>query len=490
MEYLFFGLAIALVIGFEFVNGFHDTANAVATVIYTNTLKPVHAVVWSGIWNLIGVLTSSGTVAFAIIALLPVELIVNVSSGQGLVMTLALLSSAIIWNLGTWYLGLPVSSTHSLIGAIMGIGIAHSFVSAEPWWDGINWLKTQEVLLSLVISPLAGFLGAALLFLAAKGLIKQDELYTAPEDKVPSLWVRGILILTCTGVSFAHGSNDGQKGMGLMMLVLIAILPSLFSLNMDTSPQAIAQLVATSNAVIPILESQTRNYTHDQSSQQSRDHLIDFLKPQGQVNKDIWQALIAESQVITKSLVNNHSFLDLEASDRHELKNDIDLVASTITKLAKQEKLANIPEHSLLLDYRKQLDQISKFIPYWVKITVALALGLGTMVGWKRVVVTVGEKIGEEHLNYAQGAAAELITMSTISAADYFGLPVSTTHILSSGIAGSMVANRSGLQMNTLKNLLLAWILTLPVCTILGFSTYVIALFLMQMPMKSAIFIN
>lgn len=275
-----------------------------------------------------------------------------------------------------------------------------------------------------------------------------------------------------------------------MMLVLIAILPSLFSLNMDTSPQAIAQLVATSNAVIPILESQTRNYTHDQSSQQSRDHLIDFLKPQGQVNKDIWQALIAESQVITKSLVNNHSFLDLEASDRHELKNDIDLVASTITKLAKQEKLANIPEHSLLIDYRKQLDQISKFIPYWVKITVALALGLGTMVGWKRVVVTVGEKIGEEHLNYAQGAAAELITMSTISAADYFGLPVSTTHILSSGIAGSMVANRSGLQMNTLKNLLLAWILTLPVCTILGFSTYVIALFLMQMPMKSAIFIN
>jgi len=329
-----------------------------------------------------------------------------------------------------------------------------------------------------------------LLFLVAKGLIKQDELYTAPEDKVPSLWVRGVLILTCTGVSFAHGSNDGQKGMGLMMLVLIAILPSLFSLNMDTSPQAIAQLVATSNAVIPILESQTSNYTHDRSFQQSRDQLIDFLKPQGQLNKDIWEALIVESQVITKSLVNSHSFLDLAASDRHELKNDIDLVTSTITKLAKQEKLANIPEQSLLIDYRKQLDQISKFIPYWVKITVALALGLGTMVGWKRVVVTVGEKIGEEHLNYAQGAAAELITMSTISAADYFGLPVSTTHILSSGIAGSMVANRSGLQMNTLKNLLLAWILTLPVCTILGFSTYVIALFLMQMPMKSAIFIN
>ncbi|MFZ4555298.1 MAG: inorganic phosphate transporter [Pseudanabaena sp.] len=366
MEYLFFGLAIALVIGFEFVNGFHDTANAVATVIYTNTLKPVYAVVWSGIWNLIGVLTSSGTVAFAIISLLPMELTVNgssnASSGKGLLMVLALLSSAIIWNLGTWYLGLPVSSTHSSIGAITGIGIANSLflnTSSQNWWDGVNWSKMQEVLLSLLISPLAGFLGAAILFLLAKALIKQEELYTAPEEKVPSLWVRAVLILTCTGVSFAHGSNDGQKGMGLMMLVLVAVLPNLFSLNMIVSPD------------------------------------------------------------VTSGMV----------------------------------------------------------IPYWVKITIGLALGLGTMFGWKRVVETVGEKIGNEHLNYAQGAVAELVTMTTIAAADYFGLPVSTTHILSSGIAGSMVANGSGLQMNTLRNLLLAWVLTLPICTLLSFAICAIALF-------------
>ena len=372
MEYLFFGLAIALVIGFEFVNGFHDTANAVATVIYTNTLKPVYAVVWSGIWNLIGVLTSSGSVAFAIVSLLPMELTTNTSlnvsshasSGKGLLMILALLSAAIIWNLGTWYLGLPVSSTHSLIGAITGIGIANSLFlntnsSSQNWWDGINWSKMQEVLLSLLISPLAGFLGAAILFLIAKALIKQDELYTAPEEKVPSLWVRAVLILTCTGVSFAHGSNDGQKGMGLMMLVLVGILPSLFSLNMGVSPDVNSGMV----------------------------------------------------------------------------------------------------------------------IPFWIKITIGLALGLGTMIGWKRVVETVGEKIGKEHLNYAQGATAELVTMTTIAAADYFGLPVSTTHILSSGIAGSMVANRSGLQMNTLRNLLLAWVLTLPICTLLGFAICAIALF-------------
>jgi phosphate/sulfate permease len=375
MEYLFFGLAIALVIGFEFVNGFHDTANAVATVIYTNTLKPVYAVVWSGIWNLIGVLTSSGSVAFAIVSLLPMELTTNTSlnisshasSGKGLLMVLALLSAAIIWNLGTWYLGLPVSSTHSLIGAITGIGIANSLFlntnrSSLNWWYGINLSKMQEVLLSLLISPLAGFLGAAILFLIAKALIKQKELYTAPEEKVPSLWVRAVLILTCTGVSFAHGSNDGQKGMGLMMLVLIAILPNLFSLNMGVSPD------------------------------------------------------------VTSGMV----------------------------------------------------------IPFWIKITIGLALGLGTMIGWKRVVETVGEKIGKEHLNYAQGAAAELVTMTTIAVADYFGLPVSTTHILSSGIAGSMVANGSGLQMHTLRNLLLAWVLTLPICTLLGFVICAIAIFLMQ----------
>jgi len=369
VEHFFFGLAIAFVIGFEFVNGFHDTANAVATVIYTNTLKPVYAVIWSGVWNLIGALTSNGAVAFAIIALLPVELIVNTSSGQRLLMVLAILSSAIIWNLGTWYLGLPVSSTHSLIGAITGIGIANSYLSSEPWQHGVNWLKIQEILLSLVISPLAGFLGAVIIFLTAKALIKQEELYTAPEENVPSLWVRTLLILTCTGVSFAHGSNDGQKGIGLMMLVLATISPSFiplnFPLNMDASPQAIAQSFVPSNPVIP----------------------------------------------------------------------------------------------------------------YWVKITIALALGLGTMIGWKRVVETVGEKIGKEHLNSAQGASAELVTMSTIAAADHFGLPVSTTHILSSGIAGAMVANGSGLQMHTLKNLLLAWVLTLPICTMLGFAIYAIGLF-------------
>ncbi|MCA6598044.1 MAG: inorganic phosphate transporter [Pseudanabaena sp. M046S1SP1A06QC] len=487
MEYLFFGLAISLVIGFEFVNGFHDTANAVATVIYTNTLKPTYAVVLSGICNLLGVLTSSGTVAFAIIALLPVDLVVNSSTSQSLVMAIALLLSAIIWNLGTWYLGLPVSSTHTLIGSITGIGIANSVINSfssanSYWWDGINWLKMQEILISLVISPLLGFCGAAILFLTAKYLIRQEELYTAPKENVPSLWVRAVLVLTCSGVSFAHGSNDGQKGMGLMMLILVAILPSFFSLNLQTSPQSIAQLVASSNSVIPVLSSQFLTDTNqDYSFPNSRNELSQFLKPQGQVNENIWRSLVDECQIIAKKLSINNSLMEIAESDRHQVRDDIYLVANTITKLEKQQQLANFEHPEIITNYRNQLELLTKFIPYWLKITIALALGLGTMIGWKRVVVTVGEKIGKEHLNYAQGASAELITMTTISAADYFGLPVSTTHILSSGIAGSMVANRSGVQVDTLKNLLLAWLLTLPSCILLGFAIYAIGVFAIKM---------
>ncbi len=484
MEYLFLGLAISLVIGFEFVNGFHDTANAVATVIYTNTLKPTYAVIWSGICNFLGVLTSSGAVAFSIVSLLPVELIVNVASWQSFVMVTSLLSSAIVWNLGTWYLGIPVSSTHTLIGAIIGIGIANSaFATGSNWWDGINWIKLQEVLISLVVSPLIGFCAVFILFLIAKSQIKQEELYAAPKDNIPPFRVRVALILTCTGVSFAHGSNDGQKGMGLMMLILVGILPSIFSLNMHTSHQAIAQLVATSQAVVPVFASQLRqSSTHNLilenvQFENGQAELTNFLKPQGQMDENTWRSLLSKSQLIAKNLSMHNNFVDIKDRDRYQIRANMYLVANTITKLEKQQKLANLDRKSVLIDYRNQLDKTTKFIPYWVKITIAIALSSGTMIGWKRVVVTVGEKIGQEPLNYAQGAIAELVTMTTIVTADYFGLPVSTTHILSSGIAGSMVANQAGVQTNTLKNLLLAWFLTLPVCILLGFGTYTISLF-------------
>jgi PiT family inorganic phosphate transporter len=478
MEYLFLALALGLALAFEFVNGFHDTANAVATVIYTNTLKPNIAVIWSGCWNLIGVLTSSGAVAFGIVALLPVELVLNVGSGAGFAMVFALLISAIIWNLGTWYLGLPASSSHTLIGSIMGVGLANSMLSpGHVFGEGVNWSKTQEVFSSLIISPIVGFIGAALLLLLAKALIKRPELYRSPEHgQAPPTWIRGLLILTCTGVSFAHGSNDGQKGMGLIMLILVGILPGLFALNMDADSGTIAQLVATSNSVIPVLQQKAPGTSLN--SQSITDELSSFLKPTGEANDKTLAALAAESRTIGDKLTGKTSFNQLSKEELGSLRTDMYLVAGTIGKLEKQKKFTEPKQKEVLSSYKTQLDKVTKFIPNWVKFAVALALGLGTMIGWERIVVTVGEKIGKDHLTYAQGASAELVAMTTIGAADYLGLPVSTTHVLSSGIAGTMAANRSGLQADTLRNIMLAWVLTLPVCVLLGSATYAGGLFL------------
>ncbi|MEH2050301.1 inorganic phosphate transporter [Nostoc sp.] len=472
MEYLFLALALGLALAFEFVNGFHDTANAVATVIYTHTLKPNIAVVWSGCWNLIGVLTSTGAVAFGIIALLPVELVLNVGSSAGFAMVFALLISAIMWNLGTWYLGLPASSSHTLIGSIMGVGLANSMLSSgHVFGEGVNWAKAQEVFTSLLVSPIVGFTCAALLLLLAKILIKRPELYRAPDEgKAPPPWIRALLILTCTGVSFAHGSNDGQKGMGLIMLILVGILPGMFALNIDTNAGAIAQLSATSNSVIAVMQQQVPGTSLN--SQNIKDELSNFLKPTAEANDKTFAALAAESRIIGDKLSGKTSFKQLSKDELGSLRTDMYLVAGTIGKLDKQKKLTDPKQEAVLSSYKNQLDKVTKFIPNWVKFAVAIALGLGTMIGWKRIVVTVGEKIGKDHLTYAQGASAELVAMTTIGAADYFGLPVSTTHVLSSGIAGTMAANHSGLQMDTLRNLLLAWVLTLPVCVLLGSATY------------------
>ncbi len=469
MSGFFLLLALGLALSFEFVNGFHDTANAVATVIYTHSLKPWVAVIWSGCWNLIGVLTSSGAVAFGVLALLPVELVLNVGSGAGFAMVFALLISAIIWNLGTWYLGLPASSSHALIGSIMGVGLANSWLSGgRSFGEGINWAKTTEVGMSLAISPLVGFCGAALLLLVCKMLIRNEALYSAPaKDAPPPLWIRSLLVLTCTGVSFAHGSNDGQKGMGLIMLILVGILPLSFAVDLRTDHAAIADLVNTS---------QTLSYQLDRHAPGvamagyvvAADELSAYLKTTGTATARTFAAAGSKCREISEILEGKSSLSDLTSEQRRTLRSDLYLTSEALGKLIKQKKLTDPAEQASLGKLKTSMDKLTKFIPVWVKVAVALALGLGTMIGWKRIVVTVGEKIGKEHLTYAQGASAELVAMITILAADNLGLPVSTTHVLSSGVAGTMAANRSGLQMDTLRNLLLAWVLTLPVCVLLG----------------------
>jgi inorganic phosphate transporter, PiT family len=483
---LFLLAALGLALSFEFVNGFHDTANAVATVIYTHTLKPTVAVVWSGCWNLIGVLTSSGGVAFGVLALLPVELVLNVGSSAGFAMVFALLISAILWNLGTWYFGLPASSSHALIGSIMGVGLANSMLSkGHVFGEGVNWAKASEVGSALLISPLVGFGGAALLLLLMKALIHRKDLYMAPEkDKTPPLWIRGLLVLTCTGVSFGHGSNDGQKGMGLIMLILIGIVPLTFAVDLSTPPQDIQQLAATT---------QTISFQMDRHApgvamagyQAAADEVSGYLKTSGTVSDRTFAAIGTKCREVSELLNGQTSLAALSPDDRRTLRSDLYLTSEGLGKLIKQNKLTDADEKKSAAELKSRMDKVTKFIPVWVKVAVALALGLGTMIGWKRIVVTVGEKIGKEHLTYAQGAAAELVAAGTILLADKYNLPVSTTHVLSSGVAGTMAANRSGLQMDTLRNLLLAWVLTLPVTVLLGAGLFAFVLnLLLRVGMK------
>ncbi|MBD5607185.1 MAG: inorganic phosphate transporter [Candidatus Eremiobacteraeota bacterium] len=465
---LFLVLALALALSFEFVNGFHDTANAVATVIYTNSLKPTYAVVWSGCWNLIGVLLSAGTVAFGILALLPVELVINVGSGAGFAKVFSLLISAIIWNVGTWYFGLPASSSHTLIGSIVGVGLANSVMSAgHTFGDGVNWGKVQDTLVALVVSPLIGFICSALLLLLFKFFVRKPELYEEPDKtKPPTPWVRALLILTCTGVSFAHGSNDGQKGMGLILLILIGVVPGAYALDLHMGGKDVATLLSQNQAASGVFHRLAGN--DPVSAPEASDTLNAYLKNSGKVTPQLYPALEGKNGEIATALHGKTSIAQVPKDDRKGLRSDIYLVSASIAKLVKKKSISDADDAASLGAYHKTLDKTTNFIPTWVKFAVALCLGLGTMIGWKRIVVTVGERIGKAHLTYGQGASAEIVAYGTIQAADIFGLPVSTTHILSSGVAGTMAANRSGLQGATLRNILLAWVLTLPVCVFLG----------------------
>jgi PiT family inorganic phosphate transporter len=466
LPFVLLGVALMVALGFEFVNGFHDTANAVATVIYTHSLEPHMAVVWSGFWNFLGVLTSSGLVAFAIVSLLPVELILQVGSKAGFAMVFALLIAAIIWNLGTWYFGLPASSSHTLIGSVIGVGIANQLMAVKTGTSGVDWGQAVKIGESLLLSPLIGFGVAALLLLASKALLKNKKLYEAPAGNAPPpFYIRALLVLTCTGVSFAHGSNDGQKGMGLIMLILIGTVPTAYALNHAVTPQQSQDFIAVSQQAAGILD----HYVSPNAViGDARDEVTDYIR----TKQFTPNTVLAMRQLIADIGNETALFGDLSRvpNDRvRNFRNDMYLTSEALRLIqAKGHAQFSGSDAAVLANYKKHVDLATRFIPIWVKVAVAMALGLGTMVGWKRIVVTVGEKIGKDHLTYAQGAAAEITAMFTIGAADYMGLPVSTTHVLSSGIAGTMTANHSGLQWGTVRNLLMAWVLTLPVAMMLS----------------------
>jgi phosphate/sulfate permease len=446
-ELVCFAIALLIAFAFEFINGFHDTANAVTTVIYTGTLSPTRAVLYSGVCNFLGVLLGGTAVAFAIVNLLPVDLLIENSSIRSVVMVISLLLAGVIWNLGTWWYGLPVSSSHTLIGSILGVGLANSLLTRGNA-TGVNWTQALEVGLALFISPILGFTLAAGLLLLMKRVFKNPNLYHPPgEGDSPPNWIRGVLLATCGGVSLAHGSNDGQKGMGLILLVLIGFMPAHYALNVHEAGLA-KEVAQTATTVSQLLESES---------------------------PEMAAAVEPEMQAITSALAGKSSFAELSPSNRW-------IIRQSILRFRQQLKRLNVsPEtRRALTSADAHFASAIEYVPFWVILGVALALGIGTAIGYKRIVVTVAEKIGKTHLTYAQGAAAELVAAATIGLADVAHLPVSTTHVLSSGIAGTMVANHSGLQASTLRKIALAWVLTLPAAISLSASLFLLGGYLIS----------
>jgi phosphate/sulfate permease len=438
--------------GFEFVNGFHDTANAVATVIYTNALPPRVAVVWSGICNFLGVHAGGIAVAMGIVNLLPVETLIDQDIHHSLAMVFSLLLTAIIWNVGTWYYGLPSSSSHTLIGSILGVGLAFSFLPTAQG-AAVNWSKAGEIGMSLILSPLFGFGVAFLLMKLLAKLSTNPALFREPvKNTPPPPLIRGVLLLTCTGVSFSHGVNDGQKGVGLIMLILIGIVPAYFALDKTLDILPLAESTAKVQKILGKVSTQKLSLEGTAEFTKLRVELAEL------------QGLIKENKTNSKS-------------DAFAIRRNLLLINRNLDAFSKNKEISlsdsNKKEVTKQLAFMRTY---TDYAPSWVILLISISLGLGTMVGWKRIVTTIGERIGKEHLNYAQGMSSEVVAASTIGLSSYFGLPVSTTHVLSSGIAGSMVANNgvNNLQGGTVRSIALAWLLTLPFTIIVSGSLYLV----------------
>jgi low-affinity inorganic phosphate transporter len=462
-------MALAFVLAYEFINGFHDTANAVATVIYTKSMSPYTAVVASGIFNFLGVILGGLGVAYAIVHLLPVDMLLNITSTRGMVLVFSLLTAAIVWNLGTWYLGIPASSSHTLIGALLGVCLANALISDVPIREGVNVKKAIDIFLALLISPLIGFSVAGILLLLLKRVFKGPKIHKTPQEreqidgkKHPPFWTRATLVASAMGVSFVHGSNDGQKGIGLIMLVLIGLAPAQFVLNLDSSSYEIER---TRDAATHL-----QTFYREHKSQLS--DLISVDIPLTAHLSEDFKCNTRESVLVIHSLITQlkgvDHYADLELEARRKVRRLLLCLDNDVKKVSRLNGDISGKEKADLDKLRKDLTATTEYAPFWVIIAVALALGLGTMTGWKRIVYTVGEKIGKSGMTYSQGMAAQITAAAAIGAASVTGMPVSTTHVLSSAVAGTMVANSSGLNLGTIKNILIAWVLTLPATILLS----------------------
>jgi inorganic phosphate transporter, PiT family len=423
-----------LVLVFEFSNGFHDTANAVATVIYTNSLPATAAVIWSGIMNFLGVIAGGIAVAYALVELIPPEILSPPDGGIAAGLLVAIFSAALIWNVGTWWLGIPNSSSHALIGSLIGVALEAALVrDGSP--RSVDWGQVWSVLGSLLVSPILGFVLALILFRLIRLIFRQQHLYEPPQgDGPPVWWMRTILILTCTGVSFSHGTNDGQKSIGLIMLTIIGLMPATYALNLEMTSQQIEQTAAQMPTAAELIERA------------------------GGARKRVGAQ---SARALGERFSNLKKIEDIPAETRAAVRNDLNQTLTSLHEVTENKSASDVDKKSAK-SIHDQLMRAVQYAPWWVRALSALCLGIGTMVGYRRIVTTLGERLGKTHLVPAQGASAELVAAGLIGFAGFTGYPVSTTHVVTGGIAGTMVASGAGVQPATLWRIALAWILTLP----------------------------
>ncbi|AJR01781.1 inorganic phosphate transporter PitA [Hafnia sp. HMSC23F03] len=479
-------LALAFVLFYEAINGFHDTANAVATVIYTRAMRPQLAVVMAAVFNFFGVLLGGLSVAYAIVHMLPTDLLLNMGSSHGLAMVFSMLLAAIIWNLGTWYFGLPASSSHTLIGAIIGIGLTNALMTGTSVIDALNIPKVIDIFASLIVSPIVGLVCAGgLIFLLRRywsGTKKRDRIHRVPAErkkkggkKKPPFWTRIALIFSAAGVAFSHGANDGQKGIGLIMLVLVGIAPAGFVVNMNASGYEITR----TRDAIGNLEVYFQQHQDQLKLVTDMEQPLPSATPVGTQPTEFHchpaNTIDALNRVKMMLSGNMDNYSKLSIAQRSQLRRIMLCISDTADKVAKLPNMSR-DDQQLLKKLRTDILNTIEYAPIWIIMAVALALGIGTMIGWKRVATTIGEKIGKKGMTYAQGMSAQITAAVSIGLASYAGMPVSTTHVLSSAVAGTMIVDGGGLQRKTVTSILMAWVFTLPAAILLSGALFWVAL--------------
>lgn len=442
-------LVFVLILFQEAVNGFHDVANAIATVIYSNSLSPMKAVCLAAVCNFLGVLGAGTAVAFSLVYLLPLDMVAGINTPGEASLFFAMIVSAVIWNFGTWWLAIPSSTTHAYVGSILGVSVAHAFLLGQPVGAQVHWHQGEIILAALFLSPVIGLLLGIMLLSLLRRFVRNPALYQpAIAGQRPHGLIRASLIAGSAGVSLLHGSNDGQKSIGLMMVVLFGLAPALYGLDLARLNQSDQANLTNSVRQVAVVAQGHGDHSMQTNAQQ----LVTSLEAEQQLPLSAHDALATREKLLE---------LYSEIARKMDDQSPRDQLSASDERMLRQA-------YGLLKDFVEH-------VPLWVVLLSALALGAGTAIGYKKIVKTLGEGMGSSPMSPAQGAAAQVSAILSIGMADGGGMPVSTTHVLSSAIVGT-VAGTPGQQINwiTLRRIVMTWLTTLPGTMLLSFSLGVV----------------